>query len=92
VRAQISVLVPVNRRYICRNLPQQSLIQITFSSQIGHSQILIRRAVVGRKSPLSNHGWISSPKRRETAVVSTDRRNTIILTEGDGVLFNEKKV
>jgi len=26
------------------------------------------------------------------AVVSTDRRNTIILTEVDGVLFNEKKV
>ncbi len=26
------------------------------------------------------------------AVVSIDRRNTIILTEVDGVLFNEKKV
>ena len=26
------------------------------------------------------------------AVISTDRRNTIILTEVDGVLFNEKKV
>ncbi len=47
---------------------------------------------MGRKPPLGGHGWISSPERRETAVVSTDRRNTIILTEGDGVLFNEKKV
>ena len=47
----MSVLVPVNGRYTCRNLPQQSLIQISFSSQIGHSQILIRRAVVGRKPP-----------------------------------------
>ena len=31
-------------------------------------------------------------ERQLLAVVSTDRRNTIILTEVDGVLFNEKKV
>jgi len=27
----------------------------------------IRMSGVGRKSPLSSHGWISSPERRETA-------------------------
>ncbi len=37
-------------------------------------------------------GPLSHPERPESAVVSTDRRNTIILTEEDGVLFNEKKV
>ena len=31
-------------------------------------------------------------ERLLSAVISTDRRNTIILTEVDGVLFNEKKV
>jgi hypothetical protein len=48
----MSALMLVNRRYTCRNLPQQSLIQISFSSQSGHSQILIRRAVVGRERPI----------------------------------------
>ncbi len=31
---------------------------------------LSRMATQGRKSPLSSHGWISSPERREPAMKS----------------------
>jgi hypothetical protein len=35
--------------------------------------MVLLRAVQGRKSPLSNHGWISSPKRRESATIGRPR-------------------
>ncbi len=69
----MSALVLVNRRYTCRNSPQQSLIQISFSSQSGHSQILIRRAVVGRFLPFAAF-WIDS--LHCTNMLQCDRRES----------------
>ena len=59
----------------------------TFSKQTLH-----RVSNSGRKSPLGGHGWISSPKRRETASFRPSRLCSVSLTgectrwgsQGDG--------
>jgi len=55
-------------------------------------RFLCRSRHFTRREAARNRAKINESERPVWVVVSTDRRNTIILTEVDGVLFNEKKV